>query len=357
MDEPAEHRRRARQIKWPATHDRHQIAEDALMPKVLITPMTLTGARGPYLQVLRDAGLEPVFSGCPHQLSEEELLQALPGISATLAGSEPYTARVLAAHPGLRIIARLGVGYDAVDLSAATRSGVVVTIAAGANQDAVAEHAFSLILGLAKEVVPAHLGTCAGRWPRRITRPVRGSVLGVAGLGRIGKAMVVRGRAFGMRVLAYDTVADTAFAAAHQVTLVSLDRLLAESDFLSLHLPLTAESQHMINRQTLAQMKPDAFLINTARGGLVCENDLVEALQSGQIAGAGLDVYEQEPPRSGPLFDLDNVLLTPHTAGTDTQSLADMALSAAESIAGLRHGRWPADKVVNSEVRQQFRWD
>jgi phosphoglycerate dehydrogenase-like enzyme len=327
------------------------------MLKVLITPMTLASVEGPYLQVLRDAGLEPVFSGCAHQLTEEELLAKLDGFSATLAGSEPYTARVLAAHPGLRVIARLGVGYDAVDIAAATRQGIVVTIAAGANQDAVAEHAFALILGLAKDLAAAQPGTRAGRWPRRITRPVRGTTLGLAGLGRIGKAVALRGRAFGMRVLAYDPVPDTAFAATHHVSLVPLDRLLAESDFLSLHLPLTPESQHLINRQTLARMKPGAFLINTARGGLVREEALVEALRSGHLAGAGLDVYEREPPPPGPLFEMDNVLLTPHTAGTDTRSLADMALSAAESIAALRRGGWPAEKVVNPEARAQFRWD
>jgi phosphoglycerate dehydrogenase-like enzyme len=319
--------------------------------------MTLASVQGPYLQVLRDAGLEPVFSGRAHQLSEQELFAKLDGISATLAGSEPYTARVLAAHRGLRAIARLGVGYDAVDVAAATEHGVVVTIAAGANQDAVAEHTFSLILGLAKDLAAARVGTRAGGWPRRITRPVRGCTLGLAGLGRIGKAVALRGNAFGMRVLAYDPVPDTAFALAHQVTLVSLEQVLGESDFLSLHLPLTPASQHLINRHTLARMKPGAFLINTARGGLVCEEDLVEALRSGRLAGAGLDVFEQEPPPPGPLFELDNVLLTPHTAGTDTRSLADMALSAAQSIAALRRGEWPALKVVNPEVRPRFRWD
>jgi phosphoglycerate dehydrogenase-like enzyme len=335
-----------------------QIARGAAaMPKVLITAMTLAGNEGPYYQVLRRAGLEPVFSDRGHQMTEDELLAALPGVRATVAGSEPYTTRVLAASPALRVIARVGVGYDAVDLAAATAHGAAVTIAPGTNQDAVAEHAFSLILGLAKDVVAGHLGTRAGRWPRGITRPVRGTTLGLAGLGRIGKSVALRGLAFGMRVLAYDPVPDTAFAAGHGIELVGMDRLLAESDFLSLHLPLTPESRHLINRDTLARMKPGAFLINTARGGLVREADLVEALRSGRLAGAGLDVYEREPPPPGPLLELDNVLLTPHAAGTDTRSLADMALSAAESIAALRRGEWPAEKVVNPEVRGRFRWD
>jgi phosphoglycerate dehydrogenase-like enzyme len=268
----------------------------------------------------------------------------------------PYTARVLDAHPALRVIARVGVGYDAVDVPAATARGVAVTIAPGTNQDAVAEHTFSLMLGLAKSLVPGHLGTRSGGWPRGVTLPLRGRTLGLAGLGRIGKAVALRGKAFGMRLLAYDPVPDTAFAAAHGVALVPLERLLAESDYLSLHLPLTAESRHLINKDTLARMKPGAFLINTARGGLVREADLLEALQLGRLAGVGLDVFEQEPPGLQPLFELPNVLLSPHAAGSDTQSLADMAQSAAEAVVALSRGQWPAEKIVNPEVRERFRW-
>jgi phosphoglycerate dehydrogenase-like enzyme len=326
------------------------------MPKVLIAPMTLARDQGPYLQALRAAGLEPLYPGRGHQLSEEELLADLDGAAAAIAGSEPYTPRVLDAHPSLRVIARVGVGYDAVDVAAATARGVAVTIAPGTNQDAVAEHTFALILGLAKNLIAGHLGTRAGGWPRGVTLPLRGRTLGLAGLGRIGKAVALRGKAFGMRLLAYDPVADTAFAAAHGVTLVPFERLLAESDFLSLHLPLTAESRHLINRMTLARMKPTCFLINTARGGLVCEPDLLDALRGGKLAGAGLDVYDQEPPGLNPLFDLPNVLLTPHAAGSDTQSLADMALSAAEAVVAFSRGQWPAEKVVNPEVRARFRW-
>ena len=134
------------------------------------------------------------------------------------------------------------------------------------------------------------------------------------------------------------------------------ERLLAESDFLSLHLPFTAESRHVINRRTLALMKPTAFLVNTARGALVNEADLLEALRNGRLAGAGLDVFEKEPPGKNPLFELDNVLLTPHAAGVDVKSRDDMALSAAQAIVALSRGEWPAEKIVNSEVRPAFRW-
>jgi phosphoglycerate dehydrogenase-like enzyme len=326
------------------------------MPKVLISAMALVHLDGAYRRVLREAGFEFVFPAQAVQLTEEEVIPLLQGVSASLAGSEPYTARVFAAAPALRVVARVGVGYDAVELAAATAHGVAVTIAPNTNQEAVAEHTFALILGLAKNLANQHNTTRAGSWPRGTNLPVRGQTLGIAGLGRIGKAVALRGEAFGMRLLAYEPFPDTAFAAAHHVELVPLDRLLSESDYLSLHLPLTAESKHLINRHTLAKMKPTAFLVNTARGGLVCEADLLEALKSRRIAGAGLDVFEEEPPGRIPLFELDNVLVTPHAAGVDVRSRDDMALSAAEAIAALSRGEWPSEKVVNPEVRAKFQW-
>lgn len=326
------------------------------MEKVLIAPTTLAKVEAQFVQVLRDAGFELIYQGKNHQLNEEELLVALDGIRATVAGSEPYTPRVFAAHPQLRVIARVGVGYDAVDLPAATAHGVAVTIAPGTNQDSVAEHTFALLLGLVKNLAAQHFGTKSGGWPRGTNLPLRGRTLGIAGLGRIGKAVALRGEAFGMKLLAFEPYPDTAFAAAHKIELVPFERLLAESDFLSLHLPMSAESKHLINKKTLSQMKPTAFLVNTARGGLVCEADLLAALKSKQIAGAALDVFEEEPPGKSPLFELDNVLLTPHAAGVDLQSRDDMALSAAEAIVALSRGEWPAEKVVNPEVRARFRW-
>jgi phosphoglycerate dehydrogenase-like enzyme len=158
-------------------------------------------------------------------------------------------------------------------------------------------------------------------------------------------------------VIAYDPVPDSQFAAAHGIELVPFDRLLAESDFLSLHLPLTAATKHVINRDSLAKMRPGAVLVNTSRGGLVCEADLVPALRDGKLGGACLDVFEEEPtPADNPLRLLPNVVLTPHAAGVDVKSLEDMARSAAEAVASLRRGEWPGEKVVNPQVRDRFRW-
>jgi D-3-phosphoglycerate dehydrogenase len=329
------------------------------MPKVLISPREVAQFELRYRNVLAGAGLEIVYPppGEVNQLTPAELRAALKGVSAVVAGSELYTAKLLDEVPQLRVIARVGVGYDAIDVAAATAHGVAVTIAPNTNQESVAEHTFALLLGFTRHLPARHAGVTHGQWPRMMSQPLRGRTLGLAGMGRIGKAVAVRARAFEMCVLAYDPVPDTAFASAHQITLVPFDRLLAESDFLSLHLPLTPDTRDIINRATLAKMKPGAVLINTSRGPLVREADLVEALCKKQIGGAALDVFEQEPPPADhALLKMENVVLTPHAAGVDILSLGDMARSAAEAVASLSRGDWPAEKVVNPEVRSRFRW-
>jgi D-3-phosphoglycerate dehydrogenase / 2-oxoglutarate reductase len=327
------------------------------MPKVLIAPMTLAGLDGRFLQTLRVGGFELAYPPRAVQMVEEELMSALQGVDASLAGSEPYTRRVLEASPRLKVIARVGVGFDAVDLEAATARGIAVTNTPGANHDAVAEHTFALMLALVKDLVAQHNAVRAGGWPRKTNLPLRGRTLGVAGLGRIGKAVAERGKCFGMKLVAYEPSPDQAFVQKHGVTLVPFNQLLAESDFVSLHLPLTHQSRHLINKDTLRRMKPTAFLVNTARGGLVCEADLVEALQARRIAGAALDVFEEEPTLpDNPLLKLDNVVLTPHTAGSDVQSRDDMAYMAAQSIVALFRGKWPGEQVVNPAVKERFQW-
>lgn len=329
------------------------------MPKVLIVPREIAKFADRFREPLDAAGLEVAVlpPGEANLPTEAELLDALAGVEATIAGSEPYTARTFARHPQLRAVARVGVGYDAVDCAAATAAGVAVCTAPGTNQGSVAEHTFALMLALTRHVPARHAALAGGGWNRLLSAPLRGRVLGLAGLGRIGKAVATRALAFEMKVLAYDPVPDAAFCATRGVELVGFDRLLAESDFLSLHLPLTAETRHLMNRDTLARMKPGAVLVNTSRGGLVCESDLVAALQSGHLGGAALDVFEEEPtPATNPLRGLPNVVLTPHAAGVDAQSLYDMARSAAGAVAALRAGAWPAEQVVNPDVRPRFKW-
>jgi phosphoglycerate dehydrogenase-like enzyme len=326
------------------------------MDKILIAPAPLVGLEAEFVNVLLKAGFELVYPKKKGQLTEDELRDQLVGIKAAIAGSEPYTRKVLDAHPQLRVIARAGVGYDAVDLAASTDHGVAVTITPGTNHDAVAEHTFMHILALAKSLIPQHLGTCGLKWPRQATVPLRGRTLGIAGLGRIGKAVAIRGAAFGMKLIAFEPFPDHAFAKQYGLTFVSFDELLAQSDFLTLHMPANKESHRLINKQNLMKMKPTAYLINTARGALVNEADLIAALESKQIAGAGLDVFEEEPPSDCAFFHMPNVVVTPHAAGVDLQSRDDMALSAAQAIVSLSKGEWPTEKVVNPDVKARYRW-
>jgi D-3-phosphoglycerate dehydrogenase / 2-oxoglutarate reductase len=337
----------------PSKTRRHETA----MPKVMIGPAPLARLQGDFLTVLKEAGFEFAYPKVAVQLTEQDLLGQLHGIPAALAGSESYTRRVFEAHPQLRVVARVGVGYDAVDVKAATEHGVVVTIAPGTNQDAVSEHCFMLILALAKNLLRQHQPIRDGKWPRQANLPLRGKTLGLVGLGRIGRSMTTRALAFGMKVMAYEPFPDVAFVEKHGVRLAPLEDLLRESDYVSLHLPAMEGTRALINADRLKLMKPTAFLINTARGAVVDELALYEALRDKRIAGAGLDVFEEEPPLPGnPLLTLDNVVLTAHTAGVDLQSRDDMARKAAECIAAISRGEWPAECVVNPEVRGRFKW-
>jgi D-3-phosphoglycerate dehydrogenase / 2-oxoglutarate reductase len=330
------------------------------MPTVLVTPREVRAFEPRYRDVLTSAGIDIVYPppGDANILTPEELRECLVGIDATIAGSEPYTASVFAQHPQLRVVARVGVGYDAIDVPAATHAGVAICTAPGTNHECVAEHVFGLLLGFTRHIVTRTNLIRSGGWPRHYSLPIRGRTLGLAGLGRIGKAVAERARAFGMTVLAFDPAADLAFANTHGIRLVTWPDLLRESDFLSLHLPLMPSTRHLMNDETFARMKPTAVLVNTSRGGLVCERALVQALANQRLGGAVLDVLEHEPPPSDhPLFAFENVLFTPHAAGVDLQSLGDMARSAATAIASIFGNQWPSEQVVNADVRRAFHAD
>lgn len=327
------------------------------MPRVLVTPAPLYQQPGPYLDALRSAGLEVVYPPGGRPLADPALLsEALVGIDAVLAGMEPFTPQVLAGAR-LRAIARMGVGYDAIDVPAATARGVVVTITPGTNEISVAEHTLALMLGVLRGFPQRQREVEQGTWRRKSLPRLAGKTLGLIGLGRIGRAVVPRARGLGLAVIAADPLADPAFAAAHGVRLVSLDELLAQADIVSLHAPATPETERMINRQTLARMKPGAVLVNTARGSLVDEADLAQALAERHLLGAGLDAFQVEPlPLDSPLLKLDNVLLAPHMGGLDEESEVAMSRLAAECLAQLYRGTWPEGCVVNEALRPGWRW-
>ncbi len=322
------------------------------MTKVLVAIPRVHEATRAGLERLQAAGCELVLNPHGRTLREDELIAMLPGCFATIAGGERYSERVFAAAPELKVVARMGVGYDAVDVAAATRHGVAVAMGFGANHEAVADMAFALMAALSNRLFAYHQEVMERRWGGHFQPGLWRSTLGIIGLGRIGRALARRCRGFEMRVLACDPIADPAAAKAEGVELVELERVLREADFVSVHAPHSGETDKLVNAERLALMKPSAFLINTARGGLVDERALYEALAAGRIAGAGLDVFEVEPlPADSPLRSLANVILTPHCAGGSISAVALMTERCVDSILAIREGRSPGDEfLLNPEV-------
>jgi D-3-phosphoglycerate dehydrogenase / 2-oxoglutarate reductase len=319
--------------------------------KVLIAAHFATAPGDPQLQPLLDAGFELVWNNTGRFLTEDELVAFLPGVVGTLAAIEPYTKRVFASAPDLRVVSRFGVGYDQIDVEAATRHRVAIAMAFGTNHEAVADYALALMLALADDVLNHHRQVRDGTWRMDFHPGFWGSTVGIVGLGRIGRSVARRCLAFGTTVLAYELQPDMTFIRKNEVRLVPLDTLLQEADFVTLHLPATAETTRFINRERLALMKPSAFLVNTARGALVDEIALCDALASGRLAGAGLDTFVQEPPWGSRLRSLPNVILSPHSAASDERAKRATLSRAVHSILAIAHGSDPgAGLLLNPEV-------
>lgn len=327
------------------------------MPTILIGPGTLRNQPGPFRDMLQSAGFRCIDPPGDHALSADELRAVLPEVDAMLAGGEFVTAELMDLAPRLRVIARTGVGYDAIDVAAATARRIAVVITPGTNQGSVAEQTFALLLALTRDIVTNDRLLHAGGWSRKLVAPLRGRTIGLVGLGRIGRAVASRALAFEMRVVAYDPIADPAFDQQHGIRRVNLGELLGESDVVSLHLPLSPETRGLVNRAFLAKMKRGSYLINTSRGGLVVETDLRDSLVSGHLAGAGLDVLNVEPVEPGnPLLGVPNVVLSPHLGGIDTKGMADMAELATQCVLSLHQNKWPEGCVVNRELADGWHW-
>ena len=269
--------------------------------------------------------------------SEAELMQVIPQFSGLVVRSQTkVTAAILQAGTKLRVIGRAGVGVDNVDLEAATRRGVIVMNTPGGNTISTAEHAFSLLLSVARKIPQAHANLRSGKWDRKEFEGTElyNKTLGIIGMGRIGSELSRRAIAFGMRVLAYDPYLSASRARSLQVELIEeLDELLPVADFLTLHTPLTAETHHLLNASRLAKTKRGARLINCARGGLIDETALLESLGTGQLAGAALDVFETEPlPADSPLRQLPNLILTPHLGASTIEAQESVGIEIAQAV-------------------------
>jgi D-3-phosphoglycerate dehydrogenase len=300
------------------------------------------------VEILQAAGLKVT---APGQMKREETLAALADADALILRSATKAdAALIAAAPQLKVIARAGVGVDNVDLAAASARKIAVMNTPDGNTVATAELAFALMLALARHIPQAYDSLNAGKWDRKSFMGVelRGKTLGVVGFGRIGRAVAKRALAFEMQVVAYDPFVPAAAAEQMGAKLVSLDELYAQADYITLHSVVNDQNRQMINHDSLAKMKKGVRIINAARGALINETDLAEAIKSGQVAGAAVDVYAEEPPPAGhPLIGLAGVIDTPHLGASTEEAQVAVAIEAAELVvAALTKGEYK--NVVNA---------
>jgi D-3-phosphoglycerate dehydrogenase len=317
--------------------------------KIAVTPVALCQGENPVLEALRERGYTPVVHAGLKPPTPEELRRYLEGAVGMIAGMEPVPAPVIEGAADLRVISRFGVGYDNVDVAAATRRGIVVTYIPDAMVDAVADLTMGLMLAAARRIPEFDRGMKAGEWPRYPAFDVCRKTLGIWGTGRIGLAVAERARGFRMTLLGHDPAPNPRFVEELGGDYVERDEMLSRADFVTLHLPLTPATERVVTADVLARMKATAFLVNAARGGLVDEDALHDALTGGRLGGYATDVFRKEPPEHHPLWLLPNVVATPHVASYTDGAVTRMARAALGNLLMVLDGERP-QFVVNPEV-------
>lgn len=314
-----------------------RVEDKAHMPAILASLETEK-------EELAKVGADVVEVDCK---TEEEIIEAAKDADALLVVFAPITRKVLSALPKLKAAVRYGIGYDTIDVDAATDNNVLVVNIPDFCLQEVSDHAIALLLACARHLVWSTQEVKRGRWFDAQSRTAQApglyeQTLGLVGCGNIGRLATQKAQCFGLKTIGYDPYLDKSVAEKHKITLVSLPELLKESDFVSVHTPLYQETRHLIGEKELRQMKPTAYLINTSRGGVVDEVALFKALQEKWIAGAGLDVFEMEPiAPDNPLLKMDNVVLTAHCAANSSSALKRLRLSVAQETARVLTGKWP----------------
>ena len=300
---------------------------------------------------LKDAGMKLIDmrgSG----VEDPKFMEALKQADAILCGNDlVVNDGLLDMAPGVRAIAKMGAGLDTVDIDAATRHNAIVFHTPGANNQAVADHTFALMLTVARKIIFCDQSLREKRWEHTkiMGLEIWQKTLGLIGLGAIGRCVALRAKGFEMKVVAHDPFWPDAFASEQGIERVAVEELLRVSDVISIHAPLTPENKGMIDEKALKTMKPTAILINAARGGIVNEADLYQGLKNNVIAGAGVDVFEDEPPSDSPLLELDNVVLTPHTAAFTFEGMNNMSVGVVEQLIEYQKGNKPVH-IVNPDV-------
>ncbi|MDR7304019.1 phosphoglycerate dehydrogenase [Haloactinomyces albus] len=314
------------------------------MNTVLITTPTFARFSDEPWDILKAVG-EAVRPYDAQAMPSEELLARVPAADALIVGTDVVTAEVLDAAPRLRVVAKHGVGTDNIDVESAHRRGIRVVNAPGSNTQAVADLTFGLLLAAARSIIPAHSVVMHGRWDRLYGAEVSNKTLGIIGFGQIGRAVARRARGFDMRVLAHDPYTDPSAVADAGAVQATFRECVRNADFLSLHLPAAPDSGFLLDRAAIRAMRPGAYLVNAARGGLVDEAALAEALHDGHVAAAALDVFGEEPPEGSPLLHAPNVLCTPHIGACSYEANRNMGTAVANDIVRVLGGNEPTNAV------------
>lgn len=302
------------------------------MEKVLTTPRSYGKNMPELFDQLVATGYEVVRNTTGGILERDQMKALIADCVGIIVGVDPLDADILAGAPKLRAISKYGVGVDNIDLDYCKAHGIKVSRTVGANSEAVADYAIALMLAVARRVPMIDRKCREMNWGKITTRDVSHATLGLLGLGAIGKFVALRAQGFGMKVMAYDPYWPEDFAREHDIARADAETIFKICDFISLHLPLMPETEGFVGERELAMMKPDAILINTARGGLVDEKALLRALQEGRIYGAGLDAFAHEPPEDDAWFTLDNVVLGSHCAASTTGATENMGRMATDNL-------------------------
>lgn len=299
--------------------------------KVLISSRSFGKIDSGAVELLKNKGLEPVLNPYGRKLNEQEILDLSDSAVGIIAGTEKITEKIISSNNNLKVISRYGIGLDNVDLKAAAEKDIMVYNTPETPTVAVAEFTLSLILNLLKKVGNADRNLRKNEWKPETGYLLSGKTVGIIGLGRIGKKLAKFLAPFGVKILAYEVKPDKEFVSKNKIEIVDLGSLISKSDIITIHLPLTEQTKGIIGKKQLESMKKNAILINTARGGLVNEKELYEALKNGIIAGAAIDVFENEP-NPGKLKGLDNVILTPHIGAYTIETRKQMEIEAVENL-------------------------
>lgn len=302
------------------------------MNKILITPRSYGKTDMSVLDMLKEAGFEPVMNPYGQILTKEQIKKEIADCVGVILGVDPMDKEVIDCAPNLKAIAKYGVGTDNIDLKYCEEKGIKVSITRAANANAVADMAFSLICACARKIVYINDRCREKDWTKVMGLDIYKKKIGILGLGAIGKGVAKRAEGFDMDVLAYDVYWDDAFAKEHNVTFAKPEEIFKTCDFISLHLPLTDETRGIVNADSIATMKPNAILVNTARGALIDDNALLDALEQGRIAGAGLDVFNEEPPADPRWYTLKNIIMGSHAAASTNGASETMSRMATENV-------------------------